>query len=87
MRSGRRFAAFTVIQGKYMHLGVIRPGWDVEGGVDAQNVGGHCFFSTAYGERLPGWRSWEGMQTAKEQGDRIDMLFDLDQGSMAVCWR
>ena len=69
------------------HLGVIRPGWDVEGGVDAQNVGGHCFFSTAYGERLPGWRSWEGMQTAKEQGDRIDMLFDLDQGSMAVCWR
>ena len=52
--------------------------------MDAQNVGGHCFYSTAYGERLPGWRSWEGMQTAKEQGDRIDMLFDLDQGNMAV---
>ena len=29
---------------------------------------------------------WEGMQTAKEPGDRIGMLLDLDQGSMTV-WK
>ena len=27
-----------------------------------------------------------GMQTAKEQGDRIGILLDLDQGSMSV-WK
>ena len=34
----------------------------------------------------PGYGSWDGMQSAKEQGDRIGMLLDLDQGSMAV-WK
>ena len=29
---------------------------------------------------------WEGVQTAKEPGDRIGMLLDLDQGSMTV-WK
>ena len=32
IRSGRHFAQFTVEQGIYMMLGVIRPGCDVEGG-------------------------------------------------------
>ena len=29
---------------------------------------------------------WEGMNYADEQGDRIGMLLDLDQGSMTV-WK
>ena len=33
-----------------------------------------------------GLRDWEGMQAAREQGDRIGMLLDLDQGSMSV-WK
>jgi hypothetical protein len=28
--------------------------------------------------------SWEGMQGAREEGDRIGMLLDLDQGTMTV---
>ena len=32
MRSGRHFARFTVKQGNTMMFGVLRPGWDVEGG-------------------------------------------------------
>ena len=35
---------------------------------------------------MPGFNNWEGMQNAKEQGDRIGMLLDLDQGSMTV-WK
>ena len=33
-----------------------------------------------------GLRDWEGMQAVREQGDRIGMLLDLDQGSMSV-WK
>ena len=69
-----------------MFFGVIRPGWDVEGGEDAEDVDGHCFYYTASGLRFPGYRDWEGMQAAREQGDRIGMLLDLDQGSMTV-WK
>ena len=65
-------------------LGVIWPGWDVEGGVIAFSVGGHCFYGTFHGERLAGQRNWQGRRSAKEQGDRIGMLLDLDQGSMTV---
>ena len=68
-----------------MLFGVIQPGWEVEGGENAYNVDGHCFCDT-YGFRHPGDRTWEGRQTAKEQGDRIGMLLDLDQGSMTV-WK
>eukprot|EP01046_Picozoa_sp_COSAG06_P108272 COSAG06_NODE_54666_length_293_cov_1.046392_1_plen_64_part_10 len=31
-----------------------RPGWDVEGGEDAQFVNGHCFYFTHTGRRFPG---------------------------------
>jgi hypothetical protein len=86
MRSGRHFAQFTVLEGDFMHFGVIRLGWDVEGGAHAYNVDGHCFYSTAYGARFPGGSDWEGKQDAQEQGDRIGMLLDLDQGSMSV-WK
>ena len=82
MRSGRHFVQLMV-EGEFMLFGVIRPGWDVEGGVNAHNVDGHCFYTTGDGTRLPGYSDWEGMQGAK-QGDRIGMLLDLDQGLEAV---
>ena len=84
MRSGRHFARFTVVEGDALMFGVIRPGWDVEGGVYAQDVDGHCFYCTYGGRRQPGGIDWEGMQHARKQGDRIGML--LDQGSMTV-WK
>ena len=64
---------------------VIRPAWDVEGGMNVQHAGGHCFYCMEDGCRLPGNGDWHGMQNAKE-GDRIGMLLDLDQGSMTV-WK
>jgi len=85
MRSGRHFAQFTVVEGG-MFFGVIRPGWDVEGEELAPDVDGHCFYGTWTGRREPGYNDWEGVQTAREQGDRIGMLLDLDQGSMSV-WK
>jgi len=69
-----------------MIFGAIRPGWDVEGGAEAYSVDGHCFYETWSGQRWPGYNDWEGMQTAREQGDCIGMLLDLDQGSISV-WK
>jgi hypothetical protein len=91
MRAGRHYAQFTMMEGEDdLFFGVIRPGWDVEGGEDAADVDGHCFYYTGNGLRYPGRLGWEGarnwaivMQGAK-QGDRIGMLLDLDQGSMTV---
>ena len=85
MWSGRHYAQFTVVEGDPI-FGVIRPGWDVEGGEVAEEVDGHCFYSTFDGRRWPGNHAWEGMQGAREPGDRIGMLLDLDQGSMTV-WK
>jgi hypothetical protein len=86
MRSGRHFAQFTVVEGVHMGFGVIRPGWDVEGGEIAAGADGHCFYATRDGHRYPGNSEWEGMQPAQEQGDRIGMLLDPDQGSMSI-WK
>ena len=86
MRLGRHFAQFTVLVGINMFFGVIRSGWDVEGGANAYDVDGHCFYRTYGGHRYLGAIDWEGMQTARQQGDRISMLLDLDQGSMTV-WK
>jgi hypothetical protein len=83
MRAGCHYYQFTMASGDGMFFGVIRPGWEVEGGRDAQSVDGHCFYWTADGERFPGSHNWEGRQGAIE-GDRIGMLLDLDQGSMTV---
>ena len=33
-------------------------------------------YGTYWGCRIPGGNNWEGMQTAKEQGDRIGMLLE-----------
>ena len=85
MRSGHHFAQFTVLRGVDMMFGVIRPGWDVEGGDNAHRENGHCFFNTAFGRRFPGAIYWQGKQDTR-QGDRIGMLLDLDQGSMTV-WK
>ena len=86
MRSGRHFAHFTLVAGNIMTFGVIRPGWNVEGDEDADEVDGHCFYWTLNGGRYPGDIEWEGRQPAREQGDHIGMLLDLDQGSMTV-WK
>ena len=69
-----------------MCFGVIRPGWVVEAGVGAPTEAGHCFFDTSGGGHSPGNNSWEGVQSVTEQGDRIGMLLDLDQGSMTI-WK
>ena len=84
MRSGRHFAQITVVTGEHLYFGVIRPGFDVEGAEFAFIVDGHCFYDARGGRRWPGYSDWEGMQTVREQGDRIGMLLDLDQGSMTV---
>ena len=86
MRSGRHFAQITVVTGEHLYFGVIRLGFDVEGGGDASCVNGHCLYYAGNGQRYPGASAWEGMQTATEQGDRIGMLLALDQGSMTV-WK
>ena len=87
MQSGRHFAQFTVVVDALgIMFGVIRPGFDVEGGADAFIVDGHCFYFTYDGRRCPGNNDWEGSQTAMVQGDRIGMLLDLDQGSMSI-WK
>ena len=64
--------------------GVVRPGWDVEGREHAHAVDDHCFYSFGTGVRFPGCRDWEGMQGAREAGDRIGLFLDLDQGNMIV---
>ena len=70
MWSGRHFAQFTVMEGIDLMFGVIRSGWDVEGGDNALRVDGHCFYWTANGRRFPGTINWEGVQPASV-GDRI----------------
>ena len=67
-----------------MMFGVIRPGWDVEGGESA--TCGRTALQHAHRACFPGPRGWEGRQHAREQSDRIGMLLDLDQGSMTV-WK
>jgi hypothetical protein len=88
MRAGRHYAQFTVaglvVRGSMVYFGVIRSGWAGEGGEEADAVDGHCFYNTYNGSRSPGRRDWVGMQDAYEEGGRIGMLLDLDQGTMTV---
>jgi hypothetical protein len=87
MRSGCHYAQFTVEGGRDMRLGVLRPGWDVVGDERLSEHGGDCtFYSTFHGNCEPRYTDWKGMSNAREQGDRIGMLLDLDQGSMSV-WK
>lgn len=82
MRAGRHYAHFTV-QGE-MLCGLIRPGWDEREGQNAHLEDGHCFYYTYHGKRYPSSYGGEGMQSARQPGDRIGLLLDLDKGSMAV---
>ena len=87
MRSGRHFAQFTVLKGHILFFGAILPRWDVQGvRAGRPQYGGmlHCFYSTRDGGRYPSGYKWKGMQEAKEEGDRIGMLLDLDQGCMTI---
>eukprot|EP01046_Picozoa_sp_COSAG06_P030999 COSAG06_NODE_2985_length_5985_cov_81.901121_1_plen_451_part_00 len=81
---GLHAARFTVRKGRYMVFGAIRADWGVEGEESAHYVQGHCFYETFNGRRYPGNSEWGGMQGAREEGDRIDMLLDLGAGSMSV---
>jgi hypothetical protein len=86
MRAGHHYAQFTVANGDVMFFGVIRPGWDVEGGdgaISENGLNGHCFYGTCFGKRYPGRTDWEGRQHAMK-GDRIGLLLDLEQGTMTV---
>ena len=51
-----------------------------------QHVQRPLLYDTETGYCCPGYSVWEGRQSAREQGDRIGMLLDLDQGSMTV-WK
>ncbi len=81
---GRHMVQFTKRKGNGMLFGLIRADWDVEGGSYAQDVRGHSFYSTYDGNRYPSRSGWEGRQAAHEEGDRIGLLLDLDQGTMTV---
>jgi hypothetical protein len=94
MRSGRHFARCTVAAAVTCPplVGVIRSDWAVGIGEEQRafnqvfETDGHCFYSTKDGHRFPRHVEWDGMAAAKEQGDRIGLLLDLDQGSMTV-WK
>eukprot|EP01046_Picozoa_sp_COSAG06_P017243 COSAG06_NODE_1163_length_10454_cov_16.507677_11_plen_501_part_00 len=81
---GRYMVQLTVQKGDDMLFGLIGAGWDVEGGQDAHWVQGHCFYDWATGNRFPDASDWEGRQAAREEGDRIGLLLDLDAGSLTV---
>ena len=84
MQVGRHYAQFTALTPfPNITFGVIRTDWDAEEDFDAYRVPGHCFYVTDEGSHYPGGHDWQGMQAA-EEGDRIGLLLDLDQGSMTV---
>ena len=53
MRSGRHFAQFTLMEGYNVLLGVIRPGWDVEGGQMRRSTTATASTSRPMGEAAP----------------------------------
>lgn len=86
MRDRQHFAVFTALSGSSMCFGVIRPDWDTSNTTRTTSVPGHCFYNMTDGNRLPGTfgcHDWDGMQSA-EEGDRIGLLLDLDEGKMTV---
>ncbi len=66
------------------YFGVVRPSWDVEGGQSAPHVDVHCFYDTYDGACYPSYNHWGSRENAMEQGNRIGLLLDLDQGTMTV---
>ena len=81
MRAGRHYAVFTLMEGAFMSLGVVRPGADLAG---SMLWFGACCYRTINGFCVGGnHAAWEGMQGAVV-GDSIGLLLDLDQGNMTV---
>lgn len=86
MRAGRHFARFTVMRGEDMLFGLVRPGYDVDGGAITEDVDGHCFYDLSNGDLWPGPRSWEGQNYTVDgdEGDAIGMLLDFDDGTLTI---
>eukprot|EP01046_Picozoa_sp_COSAG06_P091810 COSAG06_NODE_38079_length_427_cov_2.060976_1_plen_125_part_10 len=81
--AGVHWAEFVNESGDGMMCGLILDGWDVAGGRNAHDVGGHCFFYTSDGARWPGGHTdWPGSQPASAKGDRVGMRLDLGAGSL-----
>eukprot|EP01045_Picozoa_sp_COSAG04_P004560 COSAG04_NODE_200_length_20490_cov_33.582021_1_plen_3559_part_10 len=89
MRGGRHSAKFTLsddVKASTCVFGVIGLGFDVEGADRPFNVTGEhegCFYFPDKGSLYPGGTDWDGMQTARA-GDTIEMVLDLEEGSMTV---
>eukprot|EP01043_Picozoa_sp_COSAG02_P042290 COSAG02_NODE_3584_length_6524_cov_7.274934_3_plen_754_part_00 len=85
MRSGRHYAAFTVLgvhQRDGVYFGLIRPTHgDINDCRMAGGMQGECFYFTQTGRCDD--REWQGMQAAG-QGDTIGLLLDFGSGSLTV---
>eukprot|EP01046_Picozoa_sp_COSAG06_P005008 COSAG06_NODE_218_length_20036_cov_21.649446_7_plen_414_part_00 len=85
MRSGRHYAAFTVLgvhQRDGVYFGLIRP---AHGDINDYRMAGgtqdECFYFTQTGMGSRG--DWQGRQAAR-QGDTIGLLLDFGSGSLTV---
>ena len=58
MRSGRHCVQFTVVEGDWMYFGVVRRGWDVEGGAGAERDRSNCLFHTTPDATHATSRAW-----------------------------
>jgi hypothetical protein len=88
MRSGRHFGQFSLVEGGFMMLGVVRPSWDAVSELHAHEQGHHVFYHTGSGQRFlgkrKGKRKWPGMARAAGEGDCIGLMLDFDEGSVTV---
>eukprot|EP01043_Picozoa_sp_COSAG02_P072534 COSAG02_NODE_13706_length_1359_cov_0.989683_1_plen_174_part_10 len=85
MSEGKHCVEFTVIKGEYLYLGAMAADWDVGNGSDVEQAEqGGCFYSTNGGKCYPSGEDWDGSQSAKEEGDRIGLLLDLDDRCMTM---
>eukprot|EP01047_Picozoa_sp_COSAG01_P077308 COSAG01_NODE_13877_length_1524_cov_1.363509_1_plen_294_part_00 len=93
LQYGQHFAVFVVHKLRSRNVllvGVVAANFPGSGS-NAELVDGHCFFSTRYGRRYPGFNlggstagyNWAGRQGATN-GDRIGLLLDTVGGSLSV---
>ena len=80
MCAGRHFAQFTLVNLKDSAFLGVSDELHVHGGTDGSTT---TFYAPTQGSSFPGGKDWTGMQTA-EEGDRIGLLLDIDQGSLTV---
>ena len=97
MRSGRHYAEFTLLE-QTACFGVTRHDFDFQAEGFLYNQPGHCFFDASDGSRYPSRITlpavgsqetivvdtsgdWDGF-FSPDQGDRVGMLLDIDQGTM-----